>query len=147
LPRYESTNIRNVALIGHQGVGKTSLTEAMLFIAKSTDRLGSVTEGSTTTDFEPEEAARQQSLSTALCFAVWNGTKINILDTPGYADFMPDVEAALQVADAAILVLDGVEGVQVHTEKVYRAARGGAWLPGGACASAHHGRGRVCRRG
>ncbi|MFQ5809666.1 MAG: elongation factor G [Armatimonadota bacterium] len=122
MPRYESANIRNVALIGHQGTGKTSLTEAMLFVGKSVDRLGSVREGTATTDFEPEETARQQSLSTALCFAVWGDVKVNILDTPGYADFMPDVEAALQVTDSAILVIDAVAGVQVHTEKVYREA-------------------------
>jgi len=122
LPKYESAHIRNVALIGNQGAGKTSLTEAMLFAAQSIDRLGSVRDGTATTDFEPEEASRQQSLSTALCFAERNGTKVNILDTPGFADFMPDVEAALQVTDAAILVLDAGEGVHVHTEKVYRAA-------------------------
>lgn len=122
MPRYESANIRNIALIGHQGAGKTSLVEAMLFAADSIERLGSVREGTTTTDFELEETARQQSLSTAMCFAEWQGKKINILDTPGYADFIPDVEAALQVTDAALLMLDGVEGVQVHTEKVYRAA-------------------------
>ncbi|MGD8237369.1 MAG: elongation factor G [Armatimonadota bacterium] len=122
MPRYKSADIRNVALIGHQGTGKTSLTEAMLFVAKSVDRLGNVRDGTATTDFEPEEASRQQSLSTALCFAVWGDVKVNILDTPGYADFMPDVEAALQVTDAAILVIDAVEGVQVHTEKVYQAA-------------------------
>ncbi|MFQ6098765.1 MAG: GTP-binding protein, partial [Armatimonadota bacterium] len=119
---YQPGDIRNIALIGHRGSGKTSVAEALLFAAGAIERMGSVDEGTTTTDFEPEEHARKMSIQAAVCFAEPDGCKVNIADTPGYADFMPDVEACLSVVDAAVLVLDGVAGIEVHTEKVYRAA-------------------------
>jgi elongation factor G len=122
LRTYEPGDIRNIALIGHRGSGKTSLAEALLYAAGAVERLGSVEAGTATTDFEPEEQARGMSVQTAVCFAEYDGTKINILDTPGYADFMPDVEASLSVVESAVLVVDGVAGPEVHTEKVYRAA-------------------------
>ena len=119
---YQPDQIRNTAIISHRGAGKTSLAEAMLYTAGATDRLGRVDDGNTVADFEPEETARHITISTALCHAQVGDVKVNILDTPGYADFLPDVTVALSVVDSAVLVLDGVAGVEVHTERVYRAA-------------------------
>lgn len=119
----QADQIRNIAVISHRGAGKTSLTEAMLYVAGASDRLGRVDDGNTVADFEPEEMARNITISTSLCHAQVGDTKVNILDTPGYADFIPDVTAALSVVECAILVLDGVSGVEVHTEKVYRSAQ------------------------
>ncbi len=123
MPEHEASQIRNIALIGHRGAGKTSLNEALLFVAGATDRLGQVEAGNTVADFEPEEIARQMTVSTALCHLETDGVKVNLLDTPGYSDFMPDVQAACSVVETAILLLDGVAGVEVHTAKVLEAAR------------------------
>ncbi len=109
-------SIRNVALLGHSGGGKTSLAESMLFISRLTDRLGSVTDGNTVCDYDPEEVKRGYSVSAATAPMLWNGTKINILDTPGFFDFEGEVRQCVRAADAAIIVVDGKSGIQVGTE-------------------------------
>ena len=113
---FPPDKIRNVALVGHSGAGKTTLAEALLFRAGTIPRLGSVEDGTTVTDFDPEEHARGMSLSLALAPFEWKGFKINLIDAPGYADFVGDVHAAMRVADLAIFVVSAVEGVEVQTE-------------------------------
>lgn len=120
---FQSDQIRNIALVGHRSSGKTSLAEAMLFVTGAVGRLGSVDGGNATTDFIPEEVERKLSISPALCHAEYSGKKINIIDTPGYAEFYSEVVPCLWVADTAVLVLDGVAGVEVHTRKVFAAAK------------------------
>ncbi len=115
---YTPDHIRNVALIGHGGAGKTSFSEAMLFSAGSTTRLGRVEEGNTASDYHPDEIERQISINTSLLICEWKTNKLNILDTPGYTDFTGEVKAALRVADTAILFLKAVEGVEVGSEIV-----------------------------
>ncbi|NMB19506.1 MAG: elongation factor G [Firmicutes bacterium] len=117
MKEYGTEFLRNVALLGHGGAGKTSLAEAMLFVAKGINRLGRVDDGTTVMDFEAEETRRQISINTALAPAEWKNHKINILDTPGYFDFVGDVIAALTVADAGLLVVCASSGVEVGTEK------------------------------
>jgi elongation factor G len=117
---YDTASIRNVAIVGHGGSGKTSLTSAILFDSSAVNRLGRVEDGNTVTDFDPDEVARQISLSTALAHCDWNRTKLNILDTPGYGNFIQEARAALQVADTALVNVCGVAGVEVQTEKVWR---------------------------
>ena len=119
---FSPEKIRNVALVGHSGAGKTTLAEALLFRAGTIPRLGSVEDGSTVTDFDPEEHARGMSLSLALAPFVWKGFKINLIDAPGYADFVGDVHSALRVADLAIFVVSAVEGVEVQTEYAWGVA-------------------------
>ena len=109
-------SIRNVALLGHSGGGKTSLAESMLYISRVTDRLGNVTDGNTVCDYDPEEIKRGYSVSAAMAPMLWNGTKINILDTPGFFDFEAEVRQCVRVADAAIIVVDGKAGIEVGTE-------------------------------
>ena len=117
---YDTADIRNVALIGHGDCGKTSLASAMLFVAGAVNRLGRVDDGTSTTDFDDEEIERKISLQTSLAHLEWRGTKINLIDTPGYAAFVADAKAGLAVADAAILVVEAVAGVQVITERVFK---------------------------
>ena len=117
---YETASIRNVAIVGHGGSGKTSLTSAILFDSGAVNRLGRVEDGNTVTDFDPDEVARQISLSTALAHCDWNKTKLNILDTPGFGNFIQEARSALQVADAALVNVCGVAGVEVQTEKVWQ---------------------------
>ncbi len=119
---YDAANIRNVALVGHSGSGKTQLASAVLFDAGAINRFGKVDDGTTVTDFDEEEIARKHTLSSSLAYAEWNKTKINIIDTPGMANFLADARAGLRVADAAIVVVDAVSGVQVQTEKTWQAA-------------------------
>jgi len=114
--------IRNVALVGHGGVGKTSLVEALLHACGATTRLGRVDDGTTTTDFDPDEIKRKISLNTATAFCDYKGHRINLIDTPGYGDFVADARAGLRVAGAALVVVDAVAGVQVQTEKVWKFA-------------------------
>ena len=116
---YDAPSIRNVALVGHGGCGKTSLASAMLFDMGAVNRLGRVDDGTTVTDFDPDEIERKISLQTGLAFGEWRKIKINLLDAPGYANFLPEARAALRVADAAIVVVDAVAGVEVQTEKVW----------------------------
>ncbi len=119
---YPTQKIRNVALVGHGGSGKTTLVEAMLFKAGAVNRLGRVDDGNTTSDFDPDEIARKVSINTSLAPLEWNGHKINILDTPGYADFIGEVIAAYRAVNVAIIVVDAVSGVQVQTEKAWQLA-------------------------
>ena len=114
--------IRNVAFVGHGGVGKTSLVEALLHACGATTRLGKVDDGTTTTDFDPDEIKRKISLNTAAAFCDHKGHRLNLIDTPGYGDFVADARAGLRVAGAAIVVVDAVAGVQVQTEKVWKFA-------------------------
>ena len=113
---YDADHVRNVALVGHQGAGKTTLAEAMLYSAHAIGRMGAVEDGSTVSDYHPSERERQMSVFTSLLHAEWEGHKINVLDTPGYADFVGETIAALKVADTALFVIDAGEGVQVGTE-------------------------------
>jgi elongation factor G len=119
---FPPAKIRNVALVGHGGAGKTTLTEALLFCAGAINRQGRVEDGSTTTDFDPEEVKRGISVSLGLAPFEYEGHKINVIDCPGYADFVTDVDAALSVADMAVFVVSAVEGVEVQTEAVWRMA-------------------------
>ncbi len=120
---YETASIRNVGVVGHGGCGKTSLVAAMLFDMGAVNRMGSVDDGSTVTDFDPDEIERKISLQTALAYGEWKKSKINILDAPGYANFIAEARAALRVADAALIVVDAVSGVEVQTEKVWSFAQ------------------------
>ncbi len=119
---FPTANIRNVALVGHGGAGKTSLAEALLFAAGATNRLGRIEDGTTVCDFDPEEQRRQISVSLALAPFELDGHKVNLLDAPGYADFVGDVIAALQAADLALFVVSAVEGVEVQTEVAWKLA-------------------------
>jgi elongation factor G len=116
---YESKDIRNVGVVGHGSSGKTSLTSGLLFATGASNRLLRVDEGNTITDFDDEEIQRRFTISTAVATAEWKKTKINILDTPGYNIFINDTKAALVAADAALVLVDGVAGVEVQTEKVW----------------------------
>ncbi len=116
---YDAASIRNVAVVGHGGCGKTQLVSAMLFAAGAVNRLGKVDEGSTITDFDDEAIARKHTLSSSLAHAEWQKTKINIIDTPGFANFLTDARAALRVAEAAVVAVDAVAGVEVQTEKLW----------------------------
>jgi len=119
---YDTGSIRNVAVIGHSGAGKTQLVAALLFTAGATPRLGRVDDGTTLTDYDEEEIARKHTLSASLAWAEWNKSKINIIDTPGMGNFLADARAGLRVADAALVVVDAVSGVEVQTEKVWAEA-------------------------
>ncbi|XCP84189.1 elongation factor G [Roseburia hominis] len=116
---YRTDEIRNVVLLGHGGCGKTSLAEAMAYVSGVTSRLGSVDGGNTISDFDKEEQKRKFSISTSLIPIEWEKAKINVLDTPGYFDFVGEVEEAVSVADAAVIVVSGKAGVQVGTEKAW----------------------------
>src|SRR5262245_37023701 len=119
---YDAATIRNIALVGHSGSGKTQLASAMLSEAGMVNPFGNVDDGTTVTDVADEEIARKHTLSASLAYAEWNKTKINVIDTPGIGNFLSDARAALHVADAAIVVVDAVSGVMVQTEKVWAAA-------------------------
>jgi elongation factor G len=119
---YEAAAIRNVAIVGHGGCGKTQLVSTMLFVAGAVNRLGKVDDGTTVTDFDEEEIARKHTLSSSLAYAEWQQTKINIIDTPGFANFLSDARSALRVAEAAAVVVDAVAGVEVQTEKLWAEA-------------------------
>ena len=122
MKRYATDHIRNVALVGHGGSGKTSLAEALLHRAGAINRLGRVEDGTTASDYDPEEQRRGISLSLSLAPFEWRDHKINVIDTPGYADFIGDVAAALRVADLAVFVVSAVDGVEVQTEAVWKMA-------------------------
>ena len=116
---YEGRDIRNVGVVGHGDSGKTTLTAGLLFTAGATNRLLRVDEGNTITDFDDDEIQRKITISTAIAVAEWRKTKINLLDTPGYNIFINDTRAALVAADSALVLVDGVAGVEVQTEKVW----------------------------
>lgn len=119
MKEYTPQAIRNVALVGHGGSGKTSLAEAMLFTAGATTRLGKVEDGSTVSDYHPDEIERQISINTSVLHCEWKNTKVNTLDTPGYTDFTGEVKCGLRVADTAVVVIKGAEGIEVGSEIVW----------------------------
>jgi elongation factor G len=121
---YETADIRNVALIGHGDSGKTSLASAMLFVSGAVNRMGRIEDGTTVTDYDEDEIARKISLQTSLAHLEWRKKKINLLDAPGYAAFIAEAKAALTVADAALLLVEGVAGIQVMTARTYDFAAG-----------------------
>lgn len=118
----EVAKVRNIGVVGHGGVGKTSLVEALLFSAGAVNRLGRVDDGTTTTDYDPDEIKRKISISTGAAHMDWKGHRINVVDTPGYGDFIADAKAALRVVEGAVVVVCGVAGVEVQTEKVWKFA-------------------------
>jgi elongation factor G len=122
LPATEPGKIRNIAVVGHRGVGKTSLAEALLFQAGKTTRLGSVEAGTTASDWDEDEQRRQMSLSGSLLHLEWQGRKINVVDVPGDAGFQADTLAALRVVEGALVVVSGVMGVEVNTSRVWARA-------------------------
>jgi elongation factor G len=117
---YSGENIRNVAMVGHGHAGKTTLLSAMLYTAGATPRLGRVDDGSATTDYDEEEIARKMSISAAAAYVEWGKTKINVIDTPGFNMFVHEARMVLPVVDAAIVVVDGVAGVEVVTQRVWK---------------------------
>jgi elongation factor G len=119
---YPTENIRNIVLVGHGGAGKTSLAEALLFAAGATTRMGKITEGNTVCDFDEEEIRKGISISTALAPIEWSDHKINVLDAPGYADFVGEMRAAMRVADLAVFVVSAVEGLEVQTQVAWNYA-------------------------
>jgi elongation factor G len=119
---YEGANVRNVAVVGHGHAGKTSLISALLYTAGATPKLGLVSDGSTTTDYEDEEIAREMSISSAVALAEWNKTKLNLVDTPGFNMFVHEAKLAMPAVEAALVVVDGASGVEVVTEKVWQYA-------------------------
>src|SRR5919197_2458472 len=119
---HEPRSIRNVVLVGHSGAGKTTLTEALLFTAGSITRMGRIEDGNTVSDHDPEEIRRGISVSLSLAPFEWDGVKVNLLDAPGYADFIGDVQGALRAADACLFVVSAVDGVEVQHEVVWELA-------------------------
>ncbi|HEY2596245.1 MAG TPA: GTP-binding protein, partial [Chloroflexota bacterium] len=117
---YAPPQLRNVGLFSHGGAGKTTLCEALLFRAGAITRMGSIEDGNTTTDFDPDELRRQMSVSLSVAPLEWHGHKVNLLDTPGYADFYGEVAEAARVSDGALIVIDGVAGPQVGTDSVWK---------------------------
>ncbi len=120
---YKMEDIRNIAVMGHGKCGKTTLTEAMLFNSGAVDRMGTVADGTTVCDYDLEEIKRQLSISAAIAPMDWKGTKLNIIDTPGYFDFVGEVKEGLRAADSALIALSGRSGVSVGTEQVFKFAR------------------------
>ena len=116
---YETKKIRNIALLGHGGCGKTTLTEAMLYTAGGKSRFGRVENGNTSSDFDQEEIKRKSSMRTSLIPVEWKNHKINVLDTPGYFDFVGNVKEAVSACDAAIIVMKASSGIEVGTEKAW----------------------------
>jgi len=116
---YPSQKIRNVAIVAHQGAGKTSLTEGLIFNTGVINRLGKVDEGNTVADYHPEEIKRNITVNTSLVACEWQDHKINILDTPGFTDFFGEVEGSVRVADSLVMVMDAVAGVEVSTELIW----------------------------
>jgi elongation factor G len=122
MKEYPSRQLRNVALIGHGGCGKTSLATALAFASGSSGRLGAVDDGNSLTDFTPDEIERKISINLSIAYAEWKGTKINLFDTPGYLDFIGEVRAALRVADGALILIHANAGVEVGTDIVWESA-------------------------
>jgi elongation factor G len=120
-PEFETAQIRNVAVVGHGGAGKTTLVDAMAFIGGATRRRGSVEKGNALTDFTPEETGHGMSINMAVAPVVWRGTKLNLIDTPGFTDFFGEVAAAVRVADGALVVVSAQDGVDIGTEKAWEA--------------------------
>src|SRR4029079_1187860 len=119
---YTTAQIRNVGLFSHGGAGKTSLLEAMLFTSKATTRLGRVDEGTTVSDYDPDETKRHISIQLSVAPVEWQDTKINVVDSPGYAEFVGEVKSAIRVVDTVALLVDASAGVEVGTEQAWRFA-------------------------
>src|SRR6266705_6454203 len=119
---YPGSDIRNVAIAGHNDTGKTTLVSQLLFNAGATTRLGRIEDGTTTTDFDQDEIERKHSISAAIAYVEWKNTKINLLDTPGFGIFLMEAKGAMRVADSAAIVVSGVTGVEVTTEKGWKFA-------------------------
>ena len=119
---YSGSEIRNVAIVGHNDTGKTTLVSQLLFNAGATTRQGRIEDGTTTTDFDPDEIDRKHSISAAIGYVEWKNTKVNLIDTPGFGIFLMEAKGAMRVADAAAIVVSGVTGVEVTTEKVWKFA-------------------------
>ena len=119
---YSGFEIRNVVLVGHNDTGKTMLVSQLLFNAGATTRLGRIEDGTTTTDFDPDEIERKHSISSAVAFVEWKNAKVNLLDTPGFGIFQMEAKTSMRVADAAAVVVSGVTGVEVNTEKMWKFA-------------------------
>src|SRR5947209_10769166 len=122
MPGMEADKIRNVALVGHRGSGKTSLNEALLFEAGAINRLGSVADGTTVSDAAPDEKAREMSIAASLASFEWEDRKVNLIDTPGEPSFVADALAALRVCESAVFVVNGVMGIEVGTERLWARA-------------------------
>jgi len=123
LKEYQTEEIRNVVLLGHGSAGKTSLAEACLYTAGVTTRLGRIEDGTTVSDYHSDEIERKFSISSSLLNCEWNKTKINILDAPGYLDFVGEAKALTRVADLGVIVVHGQSGVEVGTELVFKFAQ------------------------
>jgi elongation factor G len=119
MANFSADKIRNVAVIAHGGAGKTSLVEAMLFDSGETNRLGSVTEGNTVTDFEPEEVERNITISSSLAYCTWDGHRVNLIDTPGFVNFLEDSKGSMRASDGAVVIISPVSGVKGETEKLW----------------------------
>ena len=122
MSKLSAGQIRNVAIIAHSGAGKTSLTESILFNAGVLDRIGSVEAGNTTTDCEPEEIARKISVVTAIAYCDWKNTRINLIDTPGFINFIEDTRGSLRISDGAVVIVSAISGVKAETEKIWKYA-------------------------
>src|SRR4051812_31904083 len=122
MKEYSTEKIRNIVLLGHGGTGKTSFAEAALFVSGAINRLGKVEEGTTASDFEPDEVKRKVSINAALLPVEWKDRKINLIDSPGYADFIGDAYSGLAAADTAVIVVCAASGVQVGTELAWEMA-------------------------
>jgi elongation factor G len=120
MEQFTLENIRNVSLLSHSGAGKTSLSEAVLFNAKAINRLGSVDEGTTTSDYDPDEVQRKISINLTVLPYVWHGVKVNLLDAPGYSDFVGEVKSALRVSEGAVILIGSTSGIEVGTEQVWQ---------------------------
>ena len=116
---YTTDKIRNIALLGHGGCGKTTLVEAMAYLSRLTTRMGKISDGNTISDYDKEEIKRLFSINTTVVPIIWEDTKINVLDTPGYFGFVGEVEEAVSVADAAVIVVSGKNGIEVGTQKAW----------------------------
>ena len=122
MAKYDSKSIRNLAIIGHGGTGKTTLSESFLYISGKTDRPGRVDDGSSSMDYEPEEQKRRISISAATNNCDWEKHRVNIIDTPGDSNFAYDTESCLRIVDGAVVLVDAVAGVEFQTEKVWEYA-------------------------
>ena len=125
MPDFGTDSIRNIVLLSHSGAGKTMLCEAMLHTAGVNNRLGAIEDGTTTSDFEPEEVRRGTSIQTSIAACPWKGGKINVIDTPGYADYRGEVVSGLRVADGAVIVVAGQAGIEVGTRQMWQYAEDG----------------------
>jgi len=120
--KVDAGNIRNVAIVAHSGAGKTSLSEAILFNSGAIDRVGTVEGGNTTMDYEPEETDRKISVTSAVAFCDWKNTRLNLIDTPGFINFIEDTRGCLRVADGAVIIVSAISGVKAETEKIWKYA-------------------------